>query len=186
MASTAISRRRCRVRMPFPSRRTTTTPVSYRKCCIWVETRTSTISTMSQTEIGSTTCRSEPGSWLSSTRSRALMPPPSGEVPHRCCLRACSGGRIQPVWRPVRRGSTHEPGRRDLAALTPLVAASTAAGDHAAISCATHSLMRRSSVGSGMRPEPSTVSWNALMSKRSPRAASASARIRWISIRPIM
>ncbi len=44
----------------------------------------------------------------------------------------------------------------------------------------------RSSVPSGTMPDPRTVSWNALMSNRSPRVASASRRIRWISSRPSM
>ncbi len=43
-----------------------------------------------------------------------------------------------------------------------------------------------SSRPSGIGPESSTASWNALMSNAAPCRASASRRIRWISSRPIM
>jgi len=49
-----------------------------------------------------------------------------------------------------------------------------------------HWMTRRARVGRGMHPEPRTTSWKPLMSKSSPIAASASARMRWISMRPIM
>ena len=43
-----------------------------------------------------------------------------------------------------------------------------------------------SSRPSGIGPESSTASWNALMSNAAPCRTSASRRIRWISSRPIM
>ncbi len=69
------------------------------------------------------------------------------------------------------------------------VAARVTAGVHPGLryaALATQSFTCRSSTPRGIGPEPSTVSWNALMSNPLPRTDSASARIRWISSRPIM
>ena len=73
-----------------------------------------------------------------------------------------------------------------LAAADPRAAAFPPAPLTAADGHASRAATTSSSTSSGSEPESSTAEWNFWTSKRSPWRCSASARIRWISSRPIM